>query len=696
MTPRLLLLFAAAFAISCPGPVEEPPATLLRLVVDAESAAEATLVDYAATLEVPVRFSDGRRYGPDTPEALSVRVVEEDLGCAECYAVDGAGDSYVVRGDVPLGIQYGLTHVLEAVGFRFFHPERTHTPESMPLLSAEDAAAAGLDGSVITPAIATRGLHLHTLHPIEGFYAFWDATSGREQQAKNIIDWVIRQRGNMIQYPALNDVLAGGGTAQLWRNHTATLLTYAHQRGVRLGLGVQLFSAANLQQAFDLLDAFGEEDAMRDQMEERLEVLLTDLPFDHLSLSFGEFFGSEPAEFIEAVDLAWDAAQSVAPGIQMSSVIHVGEDLVVEYEGDELLYYFLVQFADAPILPSVHTVMYYNLFEEASGAYGHDEFREHRDFLFSRLQDGLPVAYFPESAYWVAFDNPVPTWLPLYVRSRWLDLSTIAERAEQLSLPGIDEHTLFSSGWEWGYWQQDVATMRAAHTVPADWRDSFRWMFAPFGDAGTALADAVIAVTETQHTHLIDGELGAYLGGRDGAMDAAEGLGIVAQPPRVDFEDVLALDAGGLQELQGTVSALATFAAELGVHSQTIADLGAPNRWFAEVRDGAEITALRAGFMADLYGATLLQAEGQSPTQALADADAALDAARAVVARRHADLHDGDSGLLTTPNDNATIYDFGYLQRADTLCYWERDRAKARNAILGTTDAVPGCALVVR
>ena len=705
---RALCLALVLVITACPGAVEEPPATVLRLVVAAESPAEATLLGYVEGLAgVGIRFSDGRFYGPDSVDALTVQVSEEDLGCTECYAVEGSGDTYTLRGDLPLGIQYGLTHILEAEGFRFFHPERTLTPAAMPLLTADQATAAGLDGSVITPAIATRGLHLHTLHPIEGFFAFWDPTAGRLDQARRIVDWVIRQRGNMIQYPALNDVLGSTGVAALWRNHTREVLDYAHARGVRIGVGVQLFSAANLQQAFDLLDAFGDEDAMQDQMQERLVVLLNELPFDHLSLSFGEFFGSAPDEFVTAVELAWDAAQDVAPGIGMSAVIHVGEDLVVEWEGEELLYYFLVQYADAPILPSVHTVMYYNLFEGTSGAYGHDDFSEHRGFLFDRLQAAEPVAYFPESAYWVAFDNPVPTWLPLYVRSRWLDLSSIAERADQLGLSGLTEHTLFSSGWEWGYWQQDVATMRAAHTVPADWRDSFRWMFAPLGDAGGSLADAVIAVTETQQAFLIDGQLGAYLGGRDGAMDAGEALGIVAQPPRVDFDDLLAMEPADRQAFAGAVAGeLELFAEALAGHLTELRGLsgeltsfadGTPNRWYPEIVDGAEVTAERAAFVSALYGATLAHADGDSARRdaRLDEAAASLAVARAAVARRHADLHDGDSGLLTGPVDTATIYQFGYLLRADTLCYWDRDLAKARNASLGTTDSVPGCALQV-
>jgi hypothetical protein len=318
------------------------------------------------------------------------------------------------------------------------------------------------------------------------------------------------------------------------------------------------------------------------------------------------------------------------------------------------------------------------------------------------------VGYFPESAYWVAYDNPVPTWLPLYVRSRWLDITSIAERTEQLSLPGIDEHVLFSSGWEWGYWQQDVATMRAAHTAPADWRDSFRWMFASFGTAGDSLAAAVIATAETQTDFLIERRLGGYLGGRDGTIDAAESLGIVAQPPRVDFDDLLSMaEADRLAFASTTATDLDLFAEALAGHYAAIDALaselttlpdGSSNRWYAEARDGAQVTASRAAFIASLYRAVLAQAAGDSAARdaAFLEADAVYIAARGAVDRRHADLHDGDSGLLLGPNDNATIYDFGYLLRADTLCYWDRDLAEARNEALGTTDPVPGCALAVR
>ena len=49
--------------------------------------------------------------------------------------------------------------------------------------------------------------------------------------------------------------------------------------------------------------------------------------------------------------------------------------------GENLIYYFLVKFADPAIIPDIHTVMFYNLFETAGGAYHHEDFAEHRAYL---------------------------------------------------------------------------------------------------------------------------------------------------------------------------------------------------------------------------------------------------------------------------------------------------------------------------
>ena len=126
----------------------------------------------------------------------------------------------------------------------------------------------------------------------------------------------------------------------------------------------------------------------------------------------------------------------------------------------------IVKFCDAALIPELHTVMFYDLYEDAGGAYGHDDFAEHRAYLLDRIAAGQPAAYFPESAYWVAFDDSVQLYLPLYVRSRWLDLDRLAADPAAHGKP-LDEHLIFSSGWEWGYWLGDYAALRASYQRPA-------------------------------------------------------------------------------------------------------------------------------------------------------------------------------------------------------------------------------------
>ena len=209
---------------------------------------------------------------------------------------------------------------------------------------------------------------------------------------------------------------------------------------------------------------------------DRIDGVVAAADWDVLNLSFGEFSGVEPEDFIEATNLAVDVIREADPDIEVPATIHVGnqEDLRVKWKGEEMLYYFLVKYADPSITPWVHSVMYYDLVEPADGAYDHEEFDEHRAFLEEKLAAGEPVGYFPETAYWVAFDDSVPAYLPLYIRSRYQDLA---------AFPDLQDHVLFSTGWEWGYWQNDVAALRMSWAVPDAWEDTVAWMFAPLDPA---------------------------------------------------------------------------------------------------------------------------------------------------------------------------------------------------------------------
>jgi hypothetical protein len=101
-----------------------------------------------------------------------------DHDTPEGYRLEGAEPKWVVHGGDRLGAQYGLAALLEAWGARFSHPYDTRVPATFDF-------AAAVDGEEVAPDVPRRGIHLHTLHPIEGYYDFWENDQAR---AEKVID----------------------------------------------------------------------------------------------------------------------------------------------------------------------------------------------------------------------------------------------------------------------------------------------------------------------------------------------------------------------------------------------------------------------------------------------------------------------------------------------------------------------------
>jgi hypothetical protein len=567
------------------------------------------------------------------------------------------------------------------MGFRFRHPLDPLVPQ-VPQLGTVDQA-------MHAPQIRVRGFQLHTLHPIEGYFAFWEPSGRSTNDAHRIIDWVVKNRGNFLQWVALDDIITDPMRHAAWKSFTAELIAYAHLRGIRVGINIQLFGQANLQQAFDLSDDTTGTVPIADEIAARLPLITDGVTFDVYDLSFGEFFNADPAAFISAVNEVQAQLAVKAPSSEMHAVVHVGAEQIVSYMGEDLLYYFLVKYAHPAIIPDVHTVMFYNLFEPAHGAYQHTDFSEHLEFIRERACAGKPVGYFPETAYWVAFDNSVPQYFPLYVHNRWLDLARL--RAEG-QCGKIDNHLLFSSGWEWGFWLHDVTALRASYELPTEPRDL---VAAEFGTDLGAATESVVQLMTVQRQYLMDRELVQYLAGRDAAIDAGRTLDIVSQPDRITFEDLMAGSDPAAFETTVMVP-LREYADAIDSLDATVRGLDLKeSRWSAELRDGFTIDALRARFVLETYGATLAHLAGDAAGASahVATGAALLAEARAVVKRRHADLHDDHDRLLVDSTTNRTFYQYGYLYNADTLCFWDRELTQVETLLGSATKAPKGCLL---
>ncbi len=605
------------------------------------------------------------------------------LDCEECYQIEvDEGGVAIVRGGDLLGAQYGVAAAMEQLGVRFYHPRRTLVPKSFG--DFEPVAQT-------RPRLSRRGLHLHTLHPIEGYFATLEPGDESVEEFAHILDWVIKNRGDFVQWYALKNIQRDASAHAAWKAHTKTLVDMSHARGVEVGVSLITFGAASLQESFVLID--GGEEPTAAHLEERLRLLLDDIGFDALNVAFGEFFGEDPDAFLDTVNLIVEVAKRVDPDLDITAHVHVGdsEDQKVTYENVEMIYYFLVQFADASIIPWVHTVMYYTLFDDAGGAYHHEDFQEHREFLLDYLAAERKVTYFPETAYWVAFDNSIPTYIPLYMWSRWRDLRELDRESAERSIPKLDRQVLFSTGWEWGYWQNDYLALRVSYE-DAELDDAITEMLAPLR-GGDDLGAIVHEIALLQKDALIDQRLAAYMAGRDAFIDTGGELDIISQPDRVRLDDLVAMDAGARTEFEGSVlGPLESFADSLDSLADR-AEAAAGDRWGREIAQGARITTLRAQFMAAILRAALASAEGADATVQIEEADAAIAAAAEVIAEREKDMHDPAPERLTRPVTNLTIYQFGYLEKGHTLCYWERERLLLDTAMSGQSRAIPGCAL---
>ena len=612
---------------------------------------------------------------------MSIAWVVDAAACAGCYRLEESSGGAVARGDAPLGLQYALAHWLESMGVRFLHPSRTFVPDT---LGAVDPSVFGVDHA---PQIEERGLQLHILHPIESYFDFWEPGEDNLADAERTLRWIVCNRGHFVTYTALDNV-ANDAVRGPWREHASAILERAHLRGIRVGLGMQLFGRSSLQRALVLVPS--ETLDAETQMSMRLS-WLEGLPFDSFNLAFGEFFGAEPPVFVSTVELAYDSITARWPDAEVTATVHVGDfpDTRVSYMGEDQLYYFLVRYADRPIVPWLHTVMYYTLYEPADGAYNHADFSEHRAFLLDDLSAGRRAGYHPETAYWIAFDNSLPMYLPLYIRSRWLDLDEIARGVSQ----PLTSHVVFSSGWEWGYWQSDVAVMRTSYELPARYEDILEEMLAPLPD-GAASAQSANALAELEHEALMERSLGAYLASTDVTFSFGIAMDFWTQPRRPDFEEILMWDAATLAEFEDAVIVpLRSFRDGLRTLRDSMPS-SADDPFTAETRDGIEVDVARAEFALAIWTAALEAARGAPIDTLLAEAEAARAAAETVVRRRHAALLDTDGATLIARRlRTAGLYGYGYLREADTLCFYDRELAQLRNAAQGMSLTVRGCVL---
>lgn len=655
------------------------------------------------------------------PGSLVVRTGR--LGESLLVAARGTAEGREPAGHPSLGVTYAAYAALQELGFGFLHPLEPTLPDDL-------LHPAPFVERVESPRWPERGLHLHTMHPLElaDLVNGWgpggpaDAEGWRAMlpEWELLLEWAVANRLDW-----LNWVLLEGGewltfaTSDERHARLATLVGRAHAWGLRVGVDASI--ALQQQHAFRLIPEQGDPAYELVQLRDRIGWLM-DLGLDFLATESGtsEFTNPGDERMLAWMDhFAAELAEAYGkPGFIKihCSTGQLAETYLDPDTGGPLNFNFLPHYADPRLGVMPHTVQHYGL-DDPAPTYGNDDFGAMREFLQEEA-GRRPVVWHPETAYWVSFDVDVPLFLPLYAERRLHDLRLLAAD-EAAGRMGRGEHAgaamqgqvVFSSGWEWGYWLQDVVAARAAWSPgdpSVDDETAFRALLAdvlrPFGADAAEWVDLVADTVAGQQALLIEGRIGdtppsggvvrrngqAYLQGVetwDDVSDLAADLGLPGlsptQPDRlglVEMRNPLHEPPDYEREVAPLLSALETTFAELSGRFETLAARApaAIEPLATELAEAMRITTLRAVQVHGLYDSVAADLAGRDGERAarLAAARAALDAALELSARREA-RYRVEPDRIAAWRENPTAYEFTYLWTARTLFYWWRDEGKA-------------------
>jgi hypothetical protein len=295
--------------------------------------------------------------------------------------------------------------------------------------------------------------------------------------------------------------------------------------------------------------------------------------------------------------------------------------------------------------------------------------------------------YYPESAYWVTFDNSIPLLLLPYLDARWRDIQTV----EAMGIPG---HVTFSSGWEWGYWLVDWSIARwsweyaekgqRGEVVLGRLQGPYRYLLEFFPEP--TASEIMVAIADSQITHLKEHNLLRWLCPSSPADELPPPMNKQFQPRGIVNLGDLSKLARESPEKLGTLpcDSLERYAQELLYMLALIretwedqkADIGYPDELALEILSALEVTAYRAQHAADLMKAVAnwqrLGGKRDDLRSGLQNAAwVRLEAQKIVQTQEARYRYPVDH--LTGQYRNHTAYDFGYLHTVHNLHFWERE-----------------------
>ncbi len=584
------------------------------------------------------------------------------------FALQQNSAGYVIAATGALGWQYGAYELLERAGILFAHPEETLLPDALCMDCIE-----GIN-QTFSPVFEMRGTHVHTMHPLEYESTLLGHNEAHKTRYRKLLIWLIARKQNYLEWSLLRTV-----EFDAWIKYADELAAITHDRGFEIGIVAPF--AFRQQNSYMLLDADSSQ-PFTDQIADSVDQLMQ-VPWDMLNVEMGasEFFSVSDKQQVEWLSFLARYLDDSYSGTRTATKVHISSDQHAEnYNG--INFNFLPKFADPRMGVMPHSVQFFDLYR-AAPTYGQTDFSEMRGFLLDQIGK-RDVFYYPETAYWVSFDNSVPIFLPQYIYARWNDL-------HQLQDSGMQGQINFSSGFEWGYWMNDFATAWYAYAPQDNYDAPLVRIFQQFG-ASESLARAIFdELILWQGKELLENNGVRWLVGWGPESDIGELVGIFTQPKRTRMHHVQEMNANELQAFeQGEF-------VQLDKISEKLEDM--LDRWqklendtsrqmkpvYNEILHGMSITALRASFVKTLYEAVIAQRKadlllsddgGALAVDKLSAARDILSLALKVVQAEEKHYR-FPKAEIAEDRESFTSYPFGYLRTVTDLWYWEREFSEA-------------------
>jgi hypothetical protein len=656
---RLLGILAAFLLVACSTDPVTDELFLQELTINISDGGGAGELVPILIDDLKLRDPDGRLVlGGSEAELAIVVSVDDTAGSKEgSFRIHGEDGAYAVEAGDLLGAQYGVYELLERAGIVFVHPEETFFPEALC------TACVGAIDEKASPGYTMRGTHVHTMHPIEYESTLLGHDPATLPRFKRFLGWLIARRQNYLEWNLLRTI-----SADAWIKHAGKLVGEAHARGFSMGIVAPI--AFRQQNSFFLVDGESSTPAT-EQMAQNIDWLMQ-VAWDRLNVEMGasEFLSVSDTGQVDWLSFLAQYLAQRYPETRTATKVHCTNNQTAPSYGD-INFNYIVKYADPGMGIMPHTVQFYDLYRTGP-TYDREDFHDMREFLLAEIGK-REVFYYPETAYWVTFDNDIPIFLPQYVYSRWNDL-------HQLRGTGMDGQINFSSGFEWGYWLNDFSAAWHAYAPQDDYMAPVRRALAPLGAAATAAARIMDEYILWQGEHLLEQNGVRWIISWDAADDIGHFTDIHAQPIAVRLYEVAKMDpAAAASFAEGELTQLETLAAGFERFSDLWNELDErahplAKRLHKEIALGMQINAVRTRFMQQLYLAVVAQAQGETVASArhLAAAER-LKSKGLRIANAQSATYRFPLEEIAADRTSLTSYPFGYLRTVPDLWYWGRE-----------------------